>query len=95
MKAVVAKILATFAGIILVVPFVAAALIIGSRAMVGANSMKEGLLLLALATGGALISTAKDLNHHAKTELDATALRIEGHRQKVHRFHVGSLLRIR
>lgn len=61
MKAVFAKSLVMFAGIVLVVPFVTVALLVGARAANGAESTEHRLLLVALAVGGALYTGAKSL----------------------------------
>ena len=56
MKKVFAKTLIGLAGVMLVVPFVAAALLVGARAVAGSESTAERLLLVGLAFGGALLS---------------------------------------
>jgi hypothetical protein len=49
MKTVLTKTLVMLAGGVLVVPFVAAAVLVGARAVAGAGSTKQFLLLLLLA----------------------------------------------
>lgn len=77
MKAVFARSLVMLAGVVLVVPFVTVALLVGARAADGAESTEQRLLLVALAVGGALFSGAKSL---ARDEADArgtSALRLK------------------
>ena len=59
MKAVVIRIVLMLAGIVLVVPFFAIALIVGRRAVVMAHNAQDDLLLVALAVGGAVASMAE------------------------------------
>lgn len=59
MKAVLKKSLMVLAGVALVLPFVAVALLIGARATAGVEDGWGRLLLAALAIGGALLSGAR------------------------------------
>lgn len=54
MKAASSKTLVTFAGVGLVVPFVAVAVLVGARAVAGAESAEQNLLLAVMAICGAL-----------------------------------------
>ncbi len=56
MKAVFAKSLVVLVGVVLVVPFVAAALLVGARAVAESGSTEQRLLLIGLAFAGALFS---------------------------------------
>ena len=56
MKKVFVKTLVGIVSVMLVVPFVAAALLVGARAVAGSESTAERLLLVGLAFGGALLS---------------------------------------
>lgn len=58
MKAANSKTLITFAGVALVVPFVAAAALIGARAVSGAQSAEQGLVLTVMAVCGVLFGAA-------------------------------------
>jgi hypothetical protein len=59
MKSVFAKTLVVLASVVLVAPFVAVALLVGARAVAGAESAEQRLVLAALALGGALYGAAK------------------------------------
>ena len=59
MKAVFPQPLVLLAGVLLVVTLAAAALLVGARAVAGAESTGQRLFLLTLAVGGALYSAAK------------------------------------
>ena len=59
MKAVFPRSLVLLAGVLLVVTLAAAALLVGARAVAGAESTGQRLFLAALAVGGALYSVAK------------------------------------
>lgn len=61
MKTVVTKTLVMLAGLVLILSFVAAGLLVGARAVAGAESTEHRLLLVALALGGALFSGLKGL----------------------------------
>lgn len=58
MKTSNSKTLITFAGVALVVPFVAVAALVGARAVAGAETSGQGLLLTVLAVCGALLGAA-------------------------------------
>ena len=59
MKAVFPRSLVLLAGVLLVVTLAAVALLVGARAVAGAESTGQRLFLAALAVGGALYSAAK------------------------------------
>ena len=62
MKKMVVKTLVALAGVVLVVPFVAAALLVGARAMAAVGEgAAQGLLLAGLALGGVLFGVVKEL----------------------------------
>ena len=77
MKAVFAKSLVVLAGVVLVVPFVASALLVAARAADGAESAEHRLLLAALAVGGALYSGAKSLARKGTDAQGECALRLK------------------
>jgi hypothetical protein len=77
MKAVFAKSLVMLAGVVLVVPFVTVALLVGARAANGAESMEHRLLLVALAVSAALYSGAKSLTRDEVTARGENALRLK------------------
>ena len=58
MKATHSKTLVTFAGLALVVPFVAISVFVGTRAVANAGGTGNDLVLLALALGAALYGVA-------------------------------------
>ena len=78
MKSVVAKTLVVLAGVVLVVPFVAAALLVGAAAIAGAGEgSAQNLLLVGLAAGGALFSGAKGLGcQKAESGCERSALHL-------------------
>jgi hypothetical protein len=59
MKAVFTKTLVVMAGGVLVVPFVAAAVLVGARAVAGAGGTRQFLLLLSLASVWTLFGGVK------------------------------------
>lgn len=77
MKAVFARSLVMLAGVVLVVPFVTVALLVGARAADGAESTEQRLLLVALAVGGALFSGAKSLARDGADARGGNALRLK------------------
>lgn len=58
MKAAYNKTVVTFAGVALVVPFVAVAILVGTRAVAGVEGSEQGLLLAGVAFCGALFGCA-------------------------------------
>lgn len=58
MKVANSKTLVTFAGVALVVPFVAIAVLVGARALAGAESAEQNLLLAVMAICGVLLGVA-------------------------------------
>jgi hypothetical protein len=61
MKAVFAKSLVVLAGAVLVVPFVAVALLVGAQAATGSGGADQRLVLAALALGGAFFGGVRGL----------------------------------
>lgn len=78
MKAKLMKLIAALAAILLVVPFVAVALLVGSRVVAGAEGVGDELSLLALAIVGAALSVVKNMKRRADGERDMYALHIAG-----------------
>ena len=76
MKERLTKIIVTLAAIALVVPFVCVALLIGTRAVAGAASMSDDLLLVALALTGAAASVVKNMRRTTRTMSRDTSLHI-------------------
>jgi len=64
MKAVFAKSLVVLAGAVLVVPFVAVALLVGAQAAAETGGADQRLVLAALALGGTLLGGVKGLKGH-------------------------------
>ena len=64
MKVVFAKSLVVLAGVALVVPFVAVALLVGAQATAGSDGADQRLVLAALAVGGALFGRVRGLKGH-------------------------------
>lgn len=77
MKAVFARSLVLLGGVVLVVPFVTVALLVGARVADGAESTEQRLLLVALAVGGALFSGAKSLARDGAEARGENALRLK------------------
>ena len=76
MKAVFARTLVMLAGVMLIVPFMAVALLVGARAAAGAQGTGHRLLLAALAFGGALYSAAKGFSRPGGAARITHALRV-------------------
>jgi hypothetical protein len=77
MKVVQSKTLIPVAGIALVVPFVTAAVYVGTRAVGGAESGGQGLLLMCLAIVGVLLGAAAGYGRQKADEArEANALHI-------------------
>lgn len=76
MKRVVTRTLVAVAGVVLVLPFVAVALLVGARAMSGAESTEHNLMLVALAFVAALFGGVRNLVRPAEIE--------RGHRSSLH-----------
>ena len=68
MKAVVSKTFITLVGIVLVMPFAAVALLVGARAVAGAESTEHNLMLVMFAFGAALFSGIKNFGRPAEIE---------------------------
>ncbi|MCA1635413.1 MAG: hypothetical protein LC802_17420 [Acidobacteria bacterium] len=77
MKAVFAKSLVMLAGLVLVVPFVTVALLVGARAANGAESTEHRLLLVALAVGAALYSGVQSLARNEAAAWGENASRLK------------------
>jgi predicted RNA-binding protein with EMAP domain len=61
---------------VLVVPFVSVAFVVGARAVAGAVSAQDDLLLLALALGWAAVSVLKNTSRRQEASRREVALRI-------------------
>jgi hypothetical protein len=64
MKAIYAKSFVLLAGVVLVITLAAVALLVGARAVAGAENTEHRLMLAALAIGGALYGVAKGSASH-------------------------------
>jgi hypothetical protein len=64
MKTVFAKSLVVLAGVVLVVPFVAVALLVGAQAATASDGANERLVLAALALGGTFFGGVRGLKGH-------------------------------
>lgn len=71
MKAITAKMLISFIGLLLVAPFFAVALIVGARAVALSHGSQDDLLLVALALGGAAASIFNGMGHRTVKERKA------------------------
>ncbi|MGI8566188.1 MAG: hypothetical protein ACR2LZ_06865 [Pyrinomonadaceae bacterium] len=76
MKAVANKVIVTFAVVVLVASFVAAALLVGVKAVAVSTTITDDLLLVALALFGVVLSTAKSMTNSQGETRDANALSI-------------------
>ncbi|HEX8845487.1 MAG TPA: hypothetical protein VF791_12625 [Pyrinomonadaceae bacterium] len=85
MKAVTAKLLAPFIGILLVAPFFAIALIVGARVVALSHGAQDDLLLVALALGGAVASIINGMGRHALREKSPHSNEIEATTNSVSR----------
>ena len=86
MKVAHSKTLITFAGLALVLPFVIVAAYVGTRAVGGAESSEQGILLLCLALGGAFISFAGGAGRErAGATREANALHITARERHTHK----------
>jgi hypothetical protein len=72
MKAVTAKMLVSLIGILLVAPFFAIALLIGTRAVALSHGAQDDLLLIALALGGAAASIVNGMGRRTDREKRAS-----------------------
>jgi len=75
MKAVFPRSLVLLAGALLLVTLAAAALLVGARAVAGAESTGQRLFLAALAIGGVLYSAAKGSGRSARDAQEGLTLR--------------------
>jgi len=73
MKTVVTRTLIALAGVVLVLPFVAGALLVGARALNGAESTEHNLMLVALAFGAALFGGVRNLVRPAEIERERSS----------------------
>ena len=81
MKSVTTKMIVSFAGLLLVAPFFAVALIVGARAVSLSQGTQDDLLLVALALGGAAASILNGMGRSKATEKHA------GSEQRVEETH--------
>lgn len=79
MKADFPKSFVLLAGVLLVVILAAVALLVGARAVAGAESTGQRLLLAALAVGGALYSAAKGSGRGDEDAQEGHTLRAARH----------------
>ncbi len=77
MKIVTTKMIVSFAGLLLVAPFFAVALIVGARAVSLSQGTQDDLLLVALAVGGAAASIINGMGHRAQREKNAGRQHVE------------------
>ena len=92
MKDTLTKLFVTFAAVVLGLPFVAVALLVGVRALSGAESLQDELVLGALALGGAAASVVKNAGRPTEAMTEATSLHITSiHRNEPR----GALLSVR
>lgn len=77
MKTVTTKMIVSFAGLLLVAPFFAVALIVGARAVSLSQGTQDDLLLVALAIGGALASIVNGMGRRTAKEKHAGSQRVE------------------
>jgi hypothetical protein len=68
MKTVTTKMIVSFAGLLLVAPFFAVALIVGARAVSLSQGTQDDLLLVALAVGGAVASIINGMGRRTHRE---------------------------
>jgi hypothetical protein len=89
MKVAHSKTLITFAGLALVLPFVLVAAYVGTRAVGGAESSEQGLLLLCLALGGAFIGFAGGAGREqSDATREANALHITARERRTRKAHM-------
>ncbi len=77
MKTVTTKMIVSFAGLLLVAPFFAVALIVGARAVSLSQGTQDDLLLVALAIGGAVASIVNGMGRRTEREKSASSKRVE------------------
>ncbi len=77
MKKVFVKTLVGIVSVMLVVPFVAAALLVGARAVAESESTEQRLLLVGLAFGGALFSGLRNFGRADDGAREGHELRAE------------------
>lgn len=73
MKAVPAKMLVSFIGVLLVAPFFAVALIVGARAVALSQGVQDDLLLVVLALGSAAASIFSNMSRRQAQEKQAVS----------------------
>lgn len=76
MKAVFPRTFVLLVGVVLVLMLAAAALLVGARAVAGAESTEHRLLLAALMVGGALYGVAKGYGDGGEDEQELHALHV-------------------
>jgi hypothetical protein len=77
MKIVTTKMIVSFAGLLLVAPFFAVALIVGARAVSLSQGTQDDLLLVALAVGGALASIVNGMGRRTAQEKGTGSQHVE------------------
>jgi len=75
MKVLFSKSLVVLAGVVLVVPFVAVALLVGAQAATASDGSEQRLVLAALAVGGVLFGGVKGLKGHEAAGRDGHVTR--------------------
>jgi hypothetical protein len=80
MKIINTKMIVSFAGLLLVAPFFAVALIVGARAVSLSQGTQDDLLLVALAVGGALASIVNGMGRRTVREKHAGRKRVKATR---------------
>ena len=76
MKAALPRSLVLFAGVVLIVTLAAVALLVGARAVAGAESTEHRLMLAALAIGGALYGVARGAGRGEEDGLEGHSLHV-------------------
>ena len=76
MKAVLPRSLVLLAGVVLVVALAAVSLLVGARAVAGAESTEHRLMLAALAVGAALYGAARGTGRDEGDALEGHSLRV-------------------
>ena len=77
MKIVTRKMIVSLAGLLLVAPFFAVALLVGARAVALSQGAQDDLLLVALALGGAAASIVNGMGRRTARDKHATGKPVE------------------
>ena len=85
MKDKLTRMIVTIASMVLVVPFVVVAFVVGARAVAGAMSVQDDLLLMALALLWAGASVLKNTSRRQEASRGEVALRIASSRRRTPR----------